>query len=594
MTHQNFEFLRDRRPVFFRELTTAEAELHAKSDITRLRIRRVAETLCLELLGKSRREPGSFIDFIDDVRRSRLGGEFAGPLERIRRGCNPAAHEIPDEPSFSDINNTMDLLETLQKLLGKWLRRFEPDLVISKYVEPARGTSPESDAELKRILLQHRELLEQQEQRAAAELELATIWDGGTAKFEPFQKLTHFEVERLIKDHVSVEFQSAFKPAFKPELDSGSELPKIQVDLIEAQERLEEEKEKLLEDQRRRDADHAKRVAELETLEAQVLSRRDWSNDYPAEDWSQAPAFFEERLRKGLLPFQPWLMPPAKIGEGAHGEVYRCYPSGGGVPVAVKIPRVGRDMKSVKRAWEWEVESARKLALASARRPIEGVPRPLAISPKNYLGYVVYELIDGETLREKLRRKSIHPRRALYLVDRLMGILRRLLDADIRFTDLADRNVMIRRDGEPTLVDLAPCIASEAHPPEWSDETRFNGTAPQVRSGHYYMLGRLFLKMIGVGQPQASGLRGSLGSFDFFLESPGGPSVDARKSGQRSAIRDRCGGITGLDVEGIADVIEDCTFSAEVRGQMKAAEFIQAIQKLYDPSGIVETISSDS
>ena len=595
MTYRNFEFLRDRKPGYFRELTFAEAELHAKSDIARVRIRRVAEALAREMLGKSGSEPQKrLIDLISDVAASSLGWDFAAPLDRIRNRCNASAHDIPDEPSPRHINDTIDVLATLQRLLGDWLRRSEPDLVVSEYVEPARGPSPESKAEFEGILREHHDLLEQQKQRAASDLELATIWQGGEAMFKSFQKLTHSQARDLIRAHVTAEFQSAFKQAFSPNPGPDSGLSAAQADLVEAQARLEEQKEMLLEEQRGADAEHESRVAELERLEAQILTRDEWSNEYPAEDWSEVPSFFEERLRKGLPPFEPWLMPPAIIGEGAHGEVYRCYPSGGGVPVAVKIPRVGRDMESVKRAWEWEVESARKLAFASAHRPIEGVPRPLAISPKNYLGYVVYELIDGETLREKLRRKSIHPRRALYLVDRLMGILRRLLDADIRFTDLADRNVMIRRDGEPTLVDLAPCIASEAHPPEWSDETRFNGTAPQVRSGHYYMLGRLFLKMIGVDQPQASGLRGSLGSFDFFLESPGGPSVDARKSGQRSAILECCGGISEFNAEEVANLIEDCTFNADVRGQMKPADFTAMIRRLYDPSGIVETISSGS
>ncbi|MDB4775589.1 hypothetical protein OAG62_00545 [bacterium] len=595
MTHQNFEFLRDRRPVFFRELTTAEAELHAKADVTRFRIRRVAEALCLEMLDKLGRERGgNFFEYIEDIRSSGVLNEFSGPLDRIRRRCNPAVHEIPGEPSSRHINDTIDLLETLQRLLGNWLGRSEPGLVVSEYVEPAQVASPESDADLERILREHRGLLEQQEQRAAADLELATIWEGGKVKSEAFQRLTHSQARKLIRDHVSVGFQSSFKRAFSPDPDSGSGLSETQVDLIEAQARLEEQKEVLSEAQRRADVEHERRVAELERLEAQILTRDEWSNEYPVDDWSKVPPFFQERLLKGLSPFEPWLMPPAKIGEGAHGEVYRCYPSGGGVPVAVKIPRAGRDMKSAKRAWEWELESARKLAVQSARRSIEGVPRPLAISPKDHIGYVIYELVDGRSLRENLRDEQIHPRRALYLTDRLMGILRRLLDVGIRFTDLADRNVMIRRDGEPALVDLAPCIASEANPPEWDDGTRFTGAAPLVRSGHYYMLGRLFLRMIGAGEQQPSSLHGSVGSFGVFLESPGGDSIDVRKSRQRAAILDRCGGISGLDAEGIADHIEDCTFNPEVRGQMKPDVFIRTIRSLYDPSGIVQTIYSGS
>jgi hypothetical protein len=581
----NFEFLRNRRPDFFRELAFAERELYAKADITRVRIRRVAESLALGMLHDVKIQPGQelFAHIQEISGAPSLGSKFSRPLDKIRYKCNSSAHEILGEAHPRYIKDTIVLLEILHDVIKQWLKRSEPDLVVPAYEEPPRIASPETDEELDEILREYRELHEAQERKAMADQEFASIWEGDGKILHGFQKLTHGQVGKFIKNHASVEFQSAFEGAFTPELYSSGGLSGVQAELG-----------RLLDEQQQADADIAKRVAALERREEQIFTREEWSNDYPAENWSEAPSFFEERLRKGLPPFEAWLMPPMKIGEGAHGVVYRCYPSGGGVPVAVKIPRVSRDMKSVKRAWEWEVQSAQKLAVESAHRTIEGVPRPLAISPEGHLGYVVYELIDGRTLREELRNKSIHPKRAMYLVDRLMGILRRLLDADIRFTDLADRNVMIRRDGEPTLVDLAPCIASEAHPPEWNDETRFTGTAREVRSGHYYMLGKLFLKMIGVVEQQAFGLRGSLGSIDIFLESSGGPSEDVRKRAQRSAILDRCRGIPGLDAEAFADVIEDCTFNAEVRRQMKPAAFIKVIQDLYDPSGIVRTIFSDS
>ena len=604
MKSKNFDFLRDRMPSEFRELAIAERELHAKADITRIRIRRVTESVALEMIRelaiarKSTDRP-SLIDHIGWIRADdRLGPRYAIRLDQIRKECNSSAHEILGEADARYINDTIGLLDNLREVLKFWVQRTEPGFTLPEYEEPPRFTSPETDAELEQILKEHRDLHQAQAQKALDEQEMASVWTGDEKKVQERQVLTHNQVRQFIRSHDSSEHRGAFKRAFErtsgPSDESTEGTSLTQSQLFDAQEQLEEQKERAAEEQRQADARIARRVAQLEKQEEQILKQEEWSRVYPVDSWPDAPEFFGDRLRKGLPPFEPWLMSPMKIGEGAHGEVFRCYPSSGGVPVAVKIPRRSRDMSAVKRAWEWEVRSAKKLAFETARKPIEGVPRPLAISPPGCLGYVTYELIDGRTLREELRVSTIHPRRALYLIDRLQRTLRSLLDAEIRFTDLADRNVMIKRDGEPTLVDLAPCLPSEANPPEWTNETRFSGRVAEVRSGHYFMLGNLFLKMIGAGGRRPSGVQGSLGSFDVFLESSSGPSPAMLKERQRAAILEKCEGIVGFDTKGLAGLMEDCIFNPEVRRRMKPDDFVAAIRSLYDPSGIMETISSNS
>jgi serine/threonine protein kinase len=178
------------------------------------------------------------------------------------------------------------------------------------------------------------------------------------------------------------------------------------------------------------------------------------------------------------------------LGAGGMGEVYRARDSRIGRDVAIKVlpPGIGADPERLQR---FEQEARATGALNH--------PNILAIHDVGFEDggpYVVYELLDGETLRERLRHGSLHRRKALDYTRQIALGLAAAHEKSIIHRDLKPENLFLTRDGRVKILDFGLAkltlpdrsVAGDEVPPSHGDVGSTPGTpgymAPeQVRSG---------------------------------------------------------------------------------------------------------------
>ena len=138
----------------------------------------------------------------------------------------------------------------------------------------------------------------------------------------------------------------------------------------------------------------------------------------------------------------------AAIGAGGMGEVYRATDTRLGRDVAVKVLPAALT-KDTDRLWRFEQEAKTVAALNH--------PNILGIHDiGTYEGspFLVSELLEGETLREKIDAGPIATRRA---IEYALGIAQGLAaahDKGIVHRDLKPENVFITRDGRVKILDF--------------------------------------------------------------------------------------------------------------------------------------------
>ena len=221
----------------------------------------------------------------------------------------------------------------------------------------------------------------------------------------------------------------------------------------------------------------------------------EWHDDYP-ESFADVPDFMHTRLQDERPPFHTHETPqPEAIG--SFGEIYRTIGRGPGSPRrAVKLPRRDHpDGDQLKRAWLSEERVARDLK----GRNLDGIVRVEHVAPSDRPGFIVYEWIDGKTLKDQIARGPLKVAVAIDLIVELTMTLQSLTEREIWFSDLHAGNVMVR-DGKPILIDPAACVPVHAAPPEWRSSSgklpHEIGNAGDFERGQTFMLAHLFLQCI--------------------------------------------------------------------------------------------------
>jgi serine/threonine protein kinase len=146
----------------------------------------------------------------------------------------------------------------------------------------------------------------------------------------------------------------------------------------------------------------------------------------------------------------------AKLGEGGMGEVYRATDAKLGRDVAIKVlpPSFSRDPQSLAR-FEREAK-----ALASLNHPhIAGI---YGIEAEKGTHFIVLELVEGETLAERLRRGPLPVKEALTTARQIAEALQEAHEKGIIHRDLKPGNVKITPNGRVKVLDFGLAKMSSA------------------------------------------------------------------------------------------------------------------------------------
>jgi len=154
----------------------------------------------------------------------------------------------------------------------------------------------------------------------------------------------------------------------------------------------------------------------------------------------------------------------APIGAGGMGEVYRARDTKLGREVAIKVlpERLAEEPEALDR-----LEREARAVAALSHPNILGI---YDLSRHEGITFAVMELLEGETLRDRLSEGSLAPRKA---IDYALQIARGLAAAHekgIVHRDLKPENVFLTRDGRLKILDFG--LAKFREPASGRDETR--------------------------------------------------------------------------------------------------------------------------
>jgi serine/threonine protein kinase/Tol biopolymer transport system component len=160
----------------------------------------------------------------------------------------------------------------------------------------------------------------------------------------------------------------------------------------------------------------------------------------------------------------------AAIGAGGMGEVYRA-----------RDARLNRDVAIKILPASFSSDPDRLQRFAQEARAAAALSHPNILSiydigDDHGAPYVVSELLEGETLRDRLRNGALPPRKALDYARQIASGLAAAHEKGIVHRDLKPENAFITNDGRVKILDFG--LARLIHP-----ETDTSGNAPTVQVG---------------------------------------------------------------------------------------------------------------
>ena len=137
-----------------------------------------------------------------------------------------------------------------------------------------------------------------------------------------------------------------------------------------------------------------------------------------------------------------------RLGAGGRGEVYRAVDERDGSEVAVKVlPEPFADDRTARGRFKREIA-----ALAAVSHP--NVLRILDYGNEEGLTYAVVELLDGESLADRVERGAVGWREAATLGARIADGLAAAHDRGVVHRDLKPANVFVTSDGGVKVLDF--------------------------------------------------------------------------------------------------------------------------------------------
>jgi len=168
------------------------------------------------------------------------------------------------------------------------------------------------------------------------------------------------------------------------------------------------------------------------------------------------------------------------LGAGGMGEVYLAHDTTLQRPAAIKL-LPGDVSAHPERLARFQREA---LAVSSLNHP--NILTIYEIGSEEGLHFIAAEFIEGESLRERIRRGNVAVRETLDIAIQIASALSAAHAAGIIHRDIKPDNIMLRRDGIVKVVDfgVAKLIAPEEASAGTQDSTvAFDQTAPGVVMG---------------------------------------------------------------------------------------------------------------
>src|SRR5215469_9032038 len=165
------------------------------------------------------------------------------------------------------------------------------------------------------------------------------------------------------------------------------------------------------------------------------------------------------------------------LGAGGMGEVYRAHDTRLDRDVAIKVlPEYLTSDRERLRRFEQEARSTAAL----------NHPNILAVyqmATANGISYLVEELLEGETLRERLRRGPIPLRKAIEYAVQVAHGLAAAHDKGVVHRDLKPDNLFITKDGRVKILDFGLARLAQSKDVTSTDPTVAQGTEPGMVMG---------------------------------------------------------------------------------------------------------------
>ena len=136
------------------------------------------------------------------------------------------------------------------------------------------------------------------------------------------------------------------------------------------------------------------------------------------------------------------------LGEGGMGEVYRAKDTRLGRDVAVKV-LTALTLSDQERILRFEQEAR---AIGMLNHP--NLLTIYDVGNENGTAYIVSELLEGETLRERLERGPLAPRRAVDAALQVANGLAAAHEKGVIHRDLKPDNIFLTRDGRAKILDF--------------------------------------------------------------------------------------------------------------------------------------------
>ncbi len=162
------------------------------------------------------------------------------------------------------------------------------------------------------------------------------------------------------------------------------------------------------------------------------------------------------------------------LGAGGMGEVYRARDARLGREVAVKV---------LPSAFSADADRLRRFELEARAAGVLNHPNILSIydvGTHEGCPFVVSELLEGETLRERLRHGALAPRKALNYAVQVTHGLAPTHEKGIVHRDLKPENLFITKDGRVKILDFG--LAKLTRPESITEAQTFAPTAAQDTS----------------------------------------------------------------------------------------------------------------